>query len=217
MRPSCLVRRRGVPGRGRRRRQGCKPRGDGGRRPERPARVRRSGRAMAIVPSTLRRLRASPSALDCGGAQSARARGGRPAEARIAEAYARLGRGRVAVRSSARAEDSEEASFAGQQETFLDVEGADEVCDRVVDCWASFFSERALFYRSQKGSLRRSRDGRGRADDGRRREIRRSVHRRPGRAAARPVLDRGCPTGWESRSSPARSRRTTTSPIERAR
>ena len=57
------------------------------------------------------------------------------------------------MRSSACAEDSEAASFAGQQETYLDVEGADEVCAKVVDCWASFFSERALFYRSHKGSL----------------------------------------------------------------
>ncbi len=75
-----------------------------------------------------------------------------PPRREIGDAYERLG-GAVAVRSSACAEDSEEASFAGQQETFLEVEGADEVCCRVVECWASFFSERALFYRSQKGSL----------------------------------------------------------------
>src|SRR5215212_4370979 len=60
---------------------------------------------------------------------------------------------KVAVRSSAVAEDSEAASYAGQQETYLFVEGAEEVCRRVVDCWTSFFSERALFYRSEKGSL----------------------------------------------------------------
>src|SRR3989337_2495101 len=59
----------------------------------------------------------------------------------------------VLERSVAAAEDSEAASFAGQQETYLNVEGADEVCARVVECWASFFSERALFYRSHKGSL----------------------------------------------------------------
>jgi pyruvate,water dikinase len=76
-----------------------------------------------------------------------------PPAAEIADAYERLGRGRVAVRSSATAEDSEAASFAGQQETYLDVEGAGEVCRRVVECWASFFSERALFYRGHKGSL----------------------------------------------------------------
>jgi pyruvate,water dikinase len=71
----------------------------------------------------------------------------------VDEAYARLGGGRVAVRSSACAEDSEAASYAGQQETFLNVEGAEEVRGRIVECWASFFSERALFYRERKGSL----------------------------------------------------------------
>jgi pyruvate,water dikinase len=59
----------------------------------------------------------------------------------------------VAVRSSACAEDGEVASFAGQQETYLNVVGSEEVLDRVVRCWASFFSERALFYRHRKGSL----------------------------------------------------------------
>jgi pyruvate,water dikinase len=59
----------------------------------------------------------------------------------------------VAVRSSACAEDSDEASFAGQQETYLHVRGGDDVRARIRDCWASFFSERALFYREQKGSL----------------------------------------------------------------
>jgi pyruvate,water dikinase len=75
-----------------------------------------------------------------------------PAE--IAEAYAALGDDPpVAVRSSACAEDSETASYAGQQETYLYVRGADQVLDRVRDCWASFFSERAIFYRQKKGSL----------------------------------------------------------------
>lgn len=59
----------------------------------------------------------------------------------------------VAVRSSACAEDSKAASFAGQQETYLNVRGADELLARIKDCWSSFFSERALFYRSRKGSL----------------------------------------------------------------
>jgi pyruvate, water dikinase len=59
----------------------------------------------------------------------------------------------VAVRSSACAEDSQEASFAGQQETYLHVRGAADVLERIRECWASFFSERALFYREQKGSL----------------------------------------------------------------
>src|SRR5215211_4442459 len=69
------------------------------------------------------------------------------------ENHVGAGDAKVAVRSSAVAEDSEAASYAGQQETYLFVEGAEEVCRRVVDCWASFFSERALFYRSEKGSL----------------------------------------------------------------
>jgi pyruvate,water dikinase len=70
----------------------------------------------------------------------------------ILTCYEQLG-GKVAVRSSASAEDSEAASYAGQQETYLNVSSADEVCKRVIDCWASFFSERALFYRVRKGSL----------------------------------------------------------------
>jgi pyruvate, water dikinase len=72
----------------------------------------------------------------------------------VAEAYAALGEDPpVAVRSSACAEDSETASYAGQQETYLHVRGSDAVRDRVRDCWASFFSERAIFYREKKGSL----------------------------------------------------------------
>ena len=77
--------------------------------------------------------------------------------AAVLDAYAALGGGQedvpVAVRSSACAEDSEAASFAGQQETFLHVRGGDAVRARIRECWASFFSERALFYRSEKGSL----------------------------------------------------------------
>lgn len=72
----------------------------------------------------------------------------------ITAAYAGLGPDAfVAVRSSACSEDGDAASFAGQQETYLNVVGAQDVVDRVVECWASFFSERALFYRKSKGSL----------------------------------------------------------------
>ena len=72
----------------------------------------------------------------------------------IAEAYAALGDDPpVAVRSSACAEDSETASYAGQQETYLHVRGAERVLECVRDCWGSFFSERAIFYRQKKGSL----------------------------------------------------------------
>jgi pyruvate,water dikinase len=45
------------------------------------------------------------------------------------------------------------ASFAGQQETFLNLVGTGAVLGGIVKCWASFFSERALFYRASKGSL----------------------------------------------------------------
>jgi pyruvate,water dikinase len=72
----------------------------------------------------------------------------------IKAAYERLPQGvSVAVRSSACAEDGTEASYAGQQETYLFVETFDEVCEKVVECWLSFFSERALFYRQHKGDL----------------------------------------------------------------
>jgi pyruvate,water dikinase len=100
-----------------------------------------------IDADALRRLAAAG---DHAGAQALVARAEPPREA-IARAYDGMGRGQVAVRSSACAEDSAAASFAGQQETYLHVEGADDVCRRVVECWASFFSERALFYRAHKG------------------------------------------------------------------
>lgn len=57
----------------------------------------------------------------------------------------------VAVRSSATAEDLPDASFAGQQETYLNVWGEDEVIDKVKKCWSSLFTPRAIFYREQKG------------------------------------------------------------------
>ncbi|MGZ8735561.1 MAG: PEP/pyruvate-binding domain-containing protein [Nocardioides sp.] len=72
----------------------------------------------------------------------------------VKAAYARLPQGvPVAVRSSACAEDSSDASYAGQQETYLFVETFDEVLRKIVECWLSFFSERALFYRQHKGDL----------------------------------------------------------------
>ncbi|HXE62756.1 MAG TPA: PEP/pyruvate-binding domain-containing protein [Bryobacteraceae bacterium] len=72
----------------------------------------------------------------------------------IRDACGELGKDAVvAVRSSAIGEDSETASFAGQQETFLNVRGADAVERCVKECWASFFAPRAIFYRAQKGVL----------------------------------------------------------------
>ncbi len=58
---------------------------------------------------------------------------------------------KVAVRSSATAEDLPEASFAGQQETFLNIVGYKNVIQNVLKCWASLFEPRAIFYRTEKG------------------------------------------------------------------
>ena len=69
----------------------------------------------------------------------------------IKEAYRKLGGGAVAVRSSATAEDLKEASFAGQQATFLNVTGEDAVVEAVRGCWASLFEARAIFYRNDQG------------------------------------------------------------------
>jgi pyruvate,water dikinase len=57
----------------------------------------------------------------------------------------------VAVRSSATAEDLPDASFAGQQETFLNIKGEEDLLDKVVKCWSSLFTPRAIFYRNEKG------------------------------------------------------------------
>jgi len=69
----------------------------------------------------------------------------------IEQAYVKLGRGLVAVRSSATAEDLPEASFAGQQATFLNIIGEKEVVTAVQECWASLFEARAIFYREEQG------------------------------------------------------------------
>lgn len=57
----------------------------------------------------------------------------------------------VAVRSSATAEDLPDASFAGQQETFLNTRGENELLENTVRCWSSLFTPRAIFYRTEKG------------------------------------------------------------------
>ncbi|MBD3366202.1 phosphoenolpyruvate synthase [candidate division WWE3 bacterium] len=57
----------------------------------------------------------------------------------------------VAVRSSATAEDLPDASFAGQQETYLNIEGTEDVVEHVQKCWASLFEARAIFYRTENG------------------------------------------------------------------
>ncbi len=57
----------------------------------------------------------------------------------------------VAVRSSATAEDTASASFAGMNETFLNIRGADAVVDAVRRCWVSLFGPRTIYYRGQQG------------------------------------------------------------------
>ncbi|MDH5795196.1 MAG: phosphoenolpyruvate synthase [Candidatus Bathyarchaeota archaeon] len=75
----------------------------------------------------------------------------------IREAYKKLAKKTkvanvfVAVRSSATAEDLPDASFAGQQETYLNVKGEEDLLDKTVKCWSSLFTPRAIFYRTEKG------------------------------------------------------------------
>ncbi|GIW68189.1 MAG: phosphoenolpyruvate synthase [Candidatus Parcubacteria bacterium] len=85
-----------------------------------------------------------------------RARFPREVEEAILEAYRDLGEryGRnpsVAVRSSATAEDLPDASFAGEQETFLNVEGEAQILEKTRECFASLFTDRAISYRADKG------------------------------------------------------------------
>lgn len=72
-----------------------------------------------------------------------------------ADALAILKKGRegafVAVRSSATAEDGAEASFAGQQSTFLNVKGNTKLIEAIKGCWASLFTARSVYYRIKKG------------------------------------------------------------------
>ena len=70
----------------------------------------------------------------------------------ITRALARLGeQGAYAVRSSATAEDLPTASFAGQQDTYLNVVGVAAILQRISRCWASLFTERAVTYRLRNG------------------------------------------------------------------
>jgi pyruvate, water dikinase len=75
-------------------------------------------------------------------------------ESHIRDAYADLAGGvdlPVAVRSSATAEDSESASFAGMNETLLNVHGAEALLDAVRACWSSLFGARTIYYRAKRG------------------------------------------------------------------
>ena len=75
----------------------------------------------------------------------------------IRDGYAELGKkvGEdnpfVAVRSSATAEDLPDASFAGQQDTYLNVRGADVIIQKVKECYASVYTDRAVYYRTKQG------------------------------------------------------------------
>jgi pyruvate,water dikinase len=70
----------------------------------------------------------------------------------VLDAYRGLGANRrVAVRSSATAEDTADTSFAGMNQTFTNVCGDDDLCTRIVDCWASLFGERVVAYRRTRG------------------------------------------------------------------
>ncbi|MCB5291106.1 PEP/pyruvate-binding domain-containing protein [Arthrobacter sp. SO3] len=73
--------------------------------------------------------------------------------AELGAAYGRLGDGdsAVAVRSSATAEDLPSASFAGQQETYLNVVGEGALAAAATDCWASLWTARAMAYRAREG------------------------------------------------------------------
>ena len=71
--------------------------------------------------------------------------------AAILAAYHQLGSGAVAVRSSATAEDLPDASFAGQQETFLHIEGEQALLEACRRCYASLFTDRAISYRQLNG------------------------------------------------------------------
>ncbi len=74
-----------------------------------------------------------------------------PVRRAVLTAYADLGGGQVAVRSSATAEDLPGAAFAGQQDTFLGVLGEDALLDALRRCWASLWTERAIAYRDRLG------------------------------------------------------------------
>jgi pyruvate,water dikinase len=76
--------------------------------------------------------------------------------AEITSAYQQLGAqrpddGAVAVRSSATMEDSPEASFAGLQDSYLAIRGADTALDRVRACWASLYNDESVSYRRRRG------------------------------------------------------------------
>jgi phosphohistidine swiveling domain-containing protein len=111
----------------------------------------------AVIPSALAGLpHSDPAALETA-SRAIRQRfasGELPANlaASLRQAYAALGSPPVAVRSSATAEDLPEGSFAGQQDTFLNVVGAGALLAAVVRCWSSLWTARAISYRLRAGT-----------------------------------------------------------------
>jgi pyruvate,water dikinase len=75
----------------------------------------------------------------------------------VRKSYRALGNNLVvAVRSSATAEDLPGASFAGQQDTFLNIKGAEDLLEAIQKCWASLYTPRAIYYRARQGFEDRS-------------------------------------------------------------
>ena len=152
-----LARRNDQPAR-RRRRAGARGlRDHRGRLPRLP-RDRRAGRAhragdgQASTSTTSWRWRPPASASASGSrARSCPRDSKRRSRHGLCEAVRRRARPSVAVRSSATAEDLPDASFAGQQETFLNIHGLDHVLDAVRHVFASLYNDRAIAYRVHKG------------------------------------------------------------------
>src|SRR5699024_2741924 len=70
----------------------------------------------------------------------------------VSDCLAKYGLGNAyAIRSSATAEDLPHASFAGQQDTFLNIKGKDAILNHIRKCWASLFTDRTVIYRIQNG------------------------------------------------------------------
>ena len=114
---------------------------------------------------------------------------------RIVERYHAMPEGpAVAVRSSATAEDLAYASFAGQQDTYLNVIGDDALIEAIQGCWASLWTDRAVSYRMrQRHRPPQRRARRGRAADGRGDRGRGDVHRQSADRHPAPDGDRRQP------------------------
>jgi phosphohistidine swiveling domain-containing protein len=109
------------------------------------------GDRLAPVTERLCKAAGDPAALDQLAAEARDIVLAAPVPPDVLDAVRRTELGPVAVRSSATAEDLPFASFAGQQDTYLNVVGADAVLDAVRRCWASLWTDRAVAYRSANG------------------------------------------------------------------